>query len=279
MGLSEQRLKYFADFIHKEIGIVYSPQVYFQLEQRLEKIAVYLGLQTADQVYDKAVTEGITGDFKQYMLDIATNNETSFFRDPKVFEAIEKHLLPGLLKENPRAFSFRIWCAAASFGQEPYSIAMLVHEFMKKNPGHPRIEILATDVADHALKRCKEAKYNQIEVQRGLSAPRLVQYFKNDGDGYWSLKPEIKNLVEFRKQNLLDPFTGIGAFNILLCRYVLIYQNTEKKAEIFQRLEKAIAPRGFLVMGASESAFGLSKVLDQVSFDNAIVYQLKANAT
>lgn len=153
MALSDLKLKFFADYIQKEIGIIYAPQVYFQLEQRLEKIAEYLAIPGPEEVYQKALKEGITGDFKQYLLDIATNNETSFFRDPKVFLAIENKILEAFQKEQPKSFvSYRIWCCAASFGQEPYSIAMLVYEFLKKNPGHPRIEIIATDIADHALR-------------------------------------------------------------------------------------------------------------------------------
>ncbi len=276
MGLTEAKLKYFADFIQKEIGIIYGLQVYFQLEQRLEKIATYLGLASTDEVYAKAVKEGIAGDFKQFLLDIATNNETSFFRDPKVFDAIQNHILPNLKKDFPNAFSYRIWCAAASFGQEPYSIAMLVHEFMKANPGHPRIEILATDIADHALKRCREARYSQLEVQRGLSAIRLVQYFTKDEDGSWSLKPEIRNMVDFRKQNLLDTFQALGSFHLVSCRYVLIYQDTDKKKEIFQRLERTIFPKGHLILGGSESAMGLATDLDQISLTGAIFYQKKS---
>ncbi len=275
MGLSDAKLKYFADYVKKEIGIIYGPEVYFQLEQRLEKIATYLGLTSAEDVYHKAVVEGIVGDFKQYLLDIATNNETSFFRDPKVFDAIQQFLLPALQKDHPHAFSYRIWCAAASFGQEPYSVAMLVHEFLKKNPNHPRIEIIATDIADHALKRCKEARFSQLEIQRGLSAIRLVQYFTKDEEGYWLLNPEIKKLVDFKKQNLLDSFGSLGTFNLVLCRHVLIYQDAEKKKEIVQRMERSIVSKGYLVLGGSESAMGLSTELNQLAEYGAIFYQKK----
>ena len=277
MGLSDNQIKFFADYIQKELGIVYSPAVYFQLEQRIEKIAQFFGWANAEEVYRKALSQGITGDFKQYLLDIATNNETSFFRDPKVWNAFEKIILPGLQVSQPKSFSYRIWCTAASFGQEPYSIAMLVHEFLKKNPGHPRIEIIASDIADHALKRCKEGRYTQLEVQRGLGAQRLIQYFNNDGDGFWSLKPEIKNMVDFRKQNLLEPFLGLGTFNIISCRYVLIYQDGEKKKEIIKRLEKTLSPSGMLILGASESALGISGDLQQTIISEGVIGYKKAD--
>ena len=216
MALNEIKLKFFADYIEKELGIVYSPQVYFQLDQRIDKIAQYLGVPSSEDVYAKAQKVGITGDFKQFLLDTATNNETSFFRDPKIFQAIETRVLPALAAQPGKSFNYRIWCAAASFGQEPYSVAMLVYEFLKKNPGHPRIEIIATDIADHALARCKAARYSQLEIQRGLSIHRMMEYFTKVDNDQWQLKPEISSLVEFKKQNLLEPFNSLGTFNIIL---------------------------------------------------------------
>lgn len=273
MQLSDLQLKFFADYIEKELGIVYSSSNYFQLDQRLEKIAQYLGLPDKEAVYTKATKEGVHGDFKQFLLDTATNNETSFFRDPKVFQALENHILPGLRESAPSNFIFRIWCAASSFGQEPYSVAMLVHEFLQKNPSHPRFEIIATDIADHALKRCREARYSQLEVQRGLSATRLVKYFKKSDYDYWELDNEIKRMVQFKKLNLLDPFSSLGTFNIILCRYVLIYQDAVRKKMVIEKIENCLAPNGYLVLGASESAMGLSKDLKQVSHEGAIFYQ------
>jgi len=275
LGLTETKLKFFADFIEKQLGIVYEPHVYFQLELRLEKIAQYLGLATTDDVYSKAAFEGITGDFKEYLLDIATNNETSFFRDPKVFAAIESKILPSLKSEFPGAFSYRVWCAASSFGQEPYSMAMLAHELVKKTPGHPRIEIIASDISDQALTRARAARYSQLEIQRGLPATRLIQCFAKEGEANWVLKPEVRSLVDFRRQNLLDPVTSIGMCHIIMCRYVLIYQDSERKKAIIQKLIKNLHPRGYLILGASESALGLSDELTQVALDGAIGYHRK----
>lgn len=273
MQLSDNQLKFFADFIEKELGIVYSSTNYFQLDQRIEKIAQYLGIESKENVYQKGLTEGIHGAFKSYLLDTATNNETSFFRDPKVWTALETKILPNLKVNAPNNFIFRIWCSAASFGQEPYSLAMLVHEFMQKNPGHPRFEIIATDIADHALKRCQEARYSQLEVQRGLSASRLIKHFKKTEDDHWQLNDDIRRMVQFKKQNLLDPFTSIGTVDLVLCRYVLIYQDSTRKKQIVERLEKVVSPKGHLVLGASESALGLTKELKQVAHDGTIFYQ------
>ena len=269
------RLKYFADFIEKELGILYSEQVYYQLQQRLDKVSEYLGLKDAEALYVMAVEKGITGDFKAFLLDIATNNETSFFRDPSIFAAIENYIFPNLKVDFPNVFNYRIWSAASSFGQEPFSIAMLAHEAKLKDPTLPRFEIKATDISDQALKRCQKGVYSQLEIQRGLQAARLIKYFGKTEDSMWQIKPEISSLVDFSKRNLLDSFAPMGKFHLILCRYVLIYQDASKKKDILGRLVQCLHPKGFLVMGGSESAIGLNTDIEQVDYKGAVFYRKK----
>lgn len=268
-------LKYFAAFIERELGIVYSEQIYYQLQQRLERVADYLGVGNIESLYSKAMREGIHGEFRDYLLDISTNNETSFFRDPKIFNALEARLIPDLVKDYPSSVCYRIWSAAASFGQEPYSLAMIVHELRQKNPKFPRIEIKASDISEKALIRCRAARYSQLEIQRGLSASRLVKYFSKLEDSEWKLKPEISCMVDFEKKNLLESFSDLGRFHIILCRYVLIYQDPIKKKEILQRIVNCLQPKGYLILGGSESAMGLSNDLNQIERDGAVLYQKK----
>lgn len=273
MSLSNSEIKYFADYIESQLGIVYVPENYYQLEIRLKNIADFLNLPDAKAVYLKATSEGIDGAFKQFLLDTSTNNETSFFRDLKMFQTVEQVLLPKLQILFPKSFNYRIWCCAASFGQEPYSLAMLVHEFLEKNPLHPPIEIMATDIADHALKRCEQGMYSQLEVQRGLSSSRLVKYFTKNESDQWILKSEIKNRVKFQKQNLVEPFIGMGMFHLIFCRYVLIYQDNERRKQIIKRLERCLQPSGHLILGASESALGVSETLKHIAEGNVVFYQ------
>lgn len=275
MALPEKQLQFFAEFIQKELGIVFSSQNYFQLEQRLEKICQITNIANPDELYKKAIGEGITGTLKQVILDIATNNETSFFRDAKVFKAIADNLFPSFAQTFPKAANYRVWSAAASFGQEPFSLAMLAYEHMLMNPTKPRFELISTDIATHALDRCNEAKYSQLEIQRGLSAERMVKYFTKTDDSYWILNQDIKKLVSFRRQNLLEPFLGLGQFHLICCRYVLIYQDHEKKKEILARIIKCLVPGGYLVLGGSESALGLSDEITQVMLNGAVFYQKK----
>lgn len=273
--LSNNSLKFFADFIAKELGIIYSESVYYQLDQRLQKVAELLKIKDPEELFSIAVRDGITGNFKNHLLNIATNNETSFFRDPKIFNAVEKVILPNLIKEFPGGFSYRIWSAATSFGQEPYSIAILANELKELFPQFPRIEILGTDISDQALDRAKSSIYSDLEVQRGLSDSRLNKYFIKESEGAWKLKTSVSSLVEFSKKNLLDSFSMMGSFHLILCRYVLIYQNQEKKKEILQKLIQCLVPKGYLILGGSESIIGLTDQLDQLDFDGAIYYRKK----
>lgn len=274
MALNNGQLLFFAKYIEKELGIVYAEENYFQLEQRLGRIATAVGLGDSQALYEKAQS-GVAGDLKTLLLDVATNNETSFFRDPKVFKVIEESVLPSLKAKFPGTFSFRAWSAASSSGQEIYSLAMLAEEFLAKNPGHPRLELVATDISDTILKKAKSGKYSHLEVQRGLSAGRLVKYFEKSGESDWELKQEIKRQVRFSKFNLLDSTAAMGKFHLILCRYVLIYQDTERKKQILNRLVDCLVPGGVIFLGASESALGLTDRLAQVAKDGAIFYERK----
>ncbi|MGZ3703770.1 MAG: CheR family methyltransferase, partial [Bdellovibrionota bacterium] len=142
-------------------------------------------------------------------------------------------------------------------------------------PEHPRFEILATDIADTALKRVREARYSQLEVQRGLGAQRMLSYFSKDGEDHWVLRDDIRRLVRVEKQNLLGSFAQLGLFHIVSCRYALIYQEQAKKKEIVQRLARSLYPGGYLVLGASESALGICPELEQVHLEGAILYRKK----
>lgn len=271
--LPPEKIKFFAGFIERELGIVYSESNYFQLNNRLEELGGLLNLGSAEQIWERA-QKGIDGHLKQALLDISTNNETSFFRDPKVFTAIEKDLIPQWIEAKKK--SVRIWSAASSYGQEPYSIAMLLDEAQALYPSL-KGEIVATDIADKVLKRAQEAKYTQLEVQRGLSAKRLVKYFEKTPDDFWHLKSEIRKTVSFQKQNLLKPFDGFGKFDLILCRNVLIYQKVEGKQKVIEKMVERLNPGGYLILGAGESLLGVSERFSMVNVLGAIFYQIKTS--
>lgn len=274
MALNEQQLKFFADYILKNLGIVYQSTNYFQLEKRLDDVAKIMHMTNSEELYSKCQI-GISGHLKQVLLDIATNNETSFFRDPTVYRAIEEKIIPTIMAMNPQKTSINIWCAASSFGQEPYSLSILASECQQKVPTLPSVSIYASDISENALNRAKAGRYSQLEIQRGLSAQRLIKNFKKDPEDFWIVNSEISKRVRFAKQNLLEPFTNTGPFDLVSCRYVLIYQTEAMKKDIIARITKLIAPGGFLILGGTESMLGLSNEFNQINYEGAIVYQKK----
>lgn len=277
MAVNEQTLKFFADFIQKNLGIVYSQTNYFQLEKRLEDVVKIMHYQNVDELFRQAQT-GITGHLRQVLLDISTNNETSFFRDPAIYKAIEDKIFPGIVANNPGKTNINVWCCASSFGQEPYSLSILSGEFLQKNPAFGTVSIYASDISENALNRAKAGKYSQLEVQRGLSAQRLIKHFRKDESDHWTVSSEVSQRVKFGRQNLLEPFVQVGPFDLVSCRYVLIYQTDEMKKQIIGKLAKVLAPRGYLILGGTESMFGLSQDFEQVSHSGAIIYQKKSAA-
>lgn len=254
---SPSKLKFFADFIEAELGIVYSESNFFQLERRLQEIAGQFGHASVDELYE-TVQPRITGPVKELLLDIATNNETSFFRDPNTFQALEQAIVPQIRTEFPERRALRIWSAAASTGQEAYSIVMTLEQMRTKDPGMPDYTILGTDVSERVLKRASEGAYSQLEVQRGLGARQLVSFFEKRPDGLWQIKLEHKRKVQFRHNNLLGAWTGLPKFDIIFCRNVLIYQSLENKAKVVRKLHDHLTPGGILILGGTESLLGFS---------------------
>ncbi len=279
--VAQNIIAFFADYIKNNTGIVYNDVTFFQLENRLNVIVQQLGLGSIEKFYDSVKVAGIRGFAADLLLDLATNNETSFFRDPRVFTSIADHIIPEILARKKSGEMFRIWCAASSTGQEPYSIAMIFDEIKKK--GVPiYYEIIASDFSERVLNRCREGKYTQLEAQRGLAATRLVNYFEqveDKGDGLiWQINAELRNHITWRKINLVEPFpVGLGNFDIIFCRNVLIYQSVENKKKIINQMKANMVPDGYFVFGGTESMVGLSEDFSQETKGGAIFYKIKAN--
>ncbi len=268
-------LLYFANLIEKETGIIYSQENSYQLENRLLEICKALEIETLENLFKLAQDGGIQGMKKQFLMDVATNNETSFFRDSKTFKAFEKFMVPEWLCKKKEGQQLRIWSVASSFGQEPYSLSMLVQEMVESGMKLNSAEILCTDISDRALKRVKNATYSHLEIQRGLPANLMVKYFEKTSDDSWKVKSEITQRVTSQPMNLLNIYGIRGLYDIVFCRNVLIYQNEEKKKEIIENLSAFIPSGGYFIMGAAESLFGLSDKFNQVSYESAIFYQRK----
>jgi chemotaxis protein methyltransferase CheR len=252
------------DFIRRVLkrrsGLSLSPDKEYLVQSRLMPLVHRAGLDhlPALMARIRAGDEAITAAVVEAMI----TNETFFFRDRLPFEHVRESIVPALLAARARHKRIRIWCAAASTGQEPYSIAMALKE-MGPQIEEYRIEILATDICNAVLDRARAGIYNQFEVQRGLPIHLLLKYFRQSGE-QWQLDAAIRNMVQFRTNNLLEDFAGLGTFDLVICRNVLIYFDAATKSDVLDRMAQVVAPDGYLILGAAETTVGLSKAFRAV---------------
>jgi chemotaxis protein methyltransferase CheR len=272
-------LIYFAKYIETELGIVYSEFNYYQLQNRIEEIVRILGLKDVTTFY-LAAKSGISPQVKQLLLDTATNNETSFFRDPKVFKALQDDLLPDFVKRfktHPYK-KLRVWSAACSSGQETYTLSMVFKDFFANHCASMSFDIVATDISSKILERARTGKYSQLEIQRGLPASLMTKYFEKNAEDQWLAKAELKKTIQFQPLNLLESYQSLGKFDLIFCRNVLIYQSVENKIAIISRLAECLEPGGILAMGAGESLIGLSERYETIKWGDCLFYRVKAKA-
>jgi chemotaxis protein methyltransferase CheR len=235
-------------------GLDLSVDKQYLVESRLLPLARKAGLAGITELVQKM--KGGAAALTTEVVEAMTTNETFFFRDKVPFDHLRETILPVLLQSRANRRSLRIWSAACSTGQEPYSIAMCLKEKAQELAGW-RIEIVATDLSQEVLEKSKAGIYSQFEVQRGLPIQMLVKYFTQTGE-LWQLNPEIRGMVQYRQLNLLQDFSQLGRFDVIFCRNVLIYFDQETKAGIFERMSKLIEPDGMLMLGAAESVVGIT---------------------
>jgi len=234
-------------------GLDLSADKQYLVESRLIPLARRAGMPGIAELVAKIKggAEALTTDVVEAM----TTNETFFFRDKIPFDHLRETILPALVQARGSRRSLRIWCAASSTGQEPYSIAMCVKEFAGLSGW--RVEIVATDLSQEVLEKSKAGLYSQFEVQRGLPIQLLVKHFVQVGE-LWQLNADIRAMVQHRQLNLLQDFSHLGTFDVIFCRNVLIYFDQDTKAGIFERLSRMLEPDGVLLLGAAESVVGIS---------------------
>jgi chemotaxis protein methyltransferase CheR len=241
-------------FLKERSGLDLSPDKQYLVESRLIPLARRAGLPGIAEIVQKikSGSEPLISDVVEAM----TTNETFFFRDKIPFENLRETILPMMLQARASRRALRIWCAASSTGQEPYSIAMCLKEMGATLAGW-RIEIIGTDISQQVLEKSRSGIYSQFEVQRGLPIQLLVKYFKQIGE-MWQINADIRSMIQYRPLNLLQDFAHMGKFDLIFCRNVLIYFDQDMKSSIFGRLAKTMEPDGFLALGAAETVVGLT---------------------
>jgi len=248
--------QFLIDVLKQRSGLVLSPDKGYLIESRLLPIARDNGL---DNIEDLVVKVRQTKDENLLVAitEAMTTNESFFFRDEKPFTIFREQTLPHLMETRGPKKHLRIWCAAASTGQEPYSLAMILKEEAAKLAGW-RIEILGTDLSVDVLEKSQVGLYSQFEVQRGLPIQMLMKYFDQVNE-QWQIDQDIRGMVKYQQFNLLDDFRTFGQFDVIFCRNVLIYFDQETKCDILGRMSRQLAPDGSLFLGGAETVLGITE--------------------
>lgn len=242
--------QYLADLLKKRSGLALGEDKAYLIESRLTPIARAQGVHDIAQLCTLLRTKP-TEDLLVEITEAMTTNESSFFRDIKPYETLRSMIFPMIMSKNTSK-TMRIWSAACSTGQEPYTIAMCINEDSLKMPGWT-FDIIGTDLALKVVEKAKTGIYSQFEAQRGLPIQMLVKYFTSLPDTSWQLKDNIRSMVQFKTANLLEEYGMLGKFDIIFCRNVLIYFDDATKAQITEKMARALPPHGILIIGSTES--------------------------
>lgn len=254
--ISADDYSFLSALLRRNSGLALGAGKEYLLESRLPPVALTYGFASLSEMIFTLRTQP-HADLVKAVCDAMTTGETFFFRDTVPFDIMRTRLLPEVAERCRKAARpLRIWCSAASTGQEPYSVAMLMAEASGCIAG-VRVDVVATDYAAPALNRARRGLFTQMEVQRGLPEKLLRKYFTEGPDGF-HIVDEIRRRVTFRELNLTKSFRSMGQFDVILCRNVLIYFDVATKKDVLDRLSTALTPGGYLFLGATESAYGLS---------------------
>ncbi|MDH4224718.1 MAG: protein-glutamate O-methyltransferase CheR [Deltaproteobacteria bacterium] len=271
--------------IQKLCGLHLQPDKLYLVKQRLEPLAQAMNVGGLSGLIAKMKNEK-DPQLMDDVISAITTHETSFFRDEHPYQTFLEDVLPTLValvkkrktESTRKGSKISIWCAAASTGQEPYSLSMLIHDYLQSHPG-TRVEaddfcILATDISSHVLAKAIDGRYSEFETSRGLAPHHLQKYYVHQGT-HWVLKEEVKRIVHFRRVNLVEDFTHLGGFDLIFCRNVLIYFHDDDKRKILKGFNSLLSNEGFLFLGASENTYQLSDDFDTVRKNQTMYYKPK----
>jgi chemotaxis protein methyltransferase CheR len=261
---------YISDMVRTRSGIVLEPGKEYLVEARLTPLVRELGLASIGALVAR-LREPTAGALAERVTQAMTTNETSFFRDVAPFQALRTTALPAVMTARAVPRRLRIWCAASSSGQEPYSIAMTIADAFPELSAWD-VRILATDLSAAMVERGRSGLYKALEVSRGLPAPLLVKYFAKAGVDY-QLKPEIRSMVEFSELNLIRAWPAFPTFDIVFLRNVLIYFDVDTKRAIIGRVKRLLAPDGYLFLGAAETTMNIDDGFERVPVERAGCYR------
>ena len=269
MTVAAPTFQYVRELVHRESAIVLVPGKEYLVEARLTPVARALGVATVDALVDRLRTRP-DRTLQAQVVEALTTNETSWYRDGDPFTALRTVVLPEITARPGFDGTVRIWSAACSSGQEPYTIAMELAELPAPRP--VRGQILATDLSAAMVRRTEAGRYSQLEVNRGLPAPKLVRYFVRQGTE-WQIDPKLRAMVTARTMNLAVPFPALGSFDIVFLRNVLIYFDVPTKQGILRRIRSVMRPNAYLFLGSAEVTVGIDDTWLRTSVGRCSFYR------
>lgn len=271
--LDDKSYHQFRTFLEQQCGIVLGENKQYLVKSRLAPLMSKFDLGSLGELVTRTLSP-VERQLRAAVIDAMTTNETLWFRDDYPYKLLKSKLLPDFAD---RKAPIKIWSAASSSGQEPYSIAMSILEYQQANPGaFPRgVQVIGTDISTTMLDHCKYGHYDSLALARGLSQERKNKFFEAGDNGMLKVKEQVKKMVSFRPLNLLNSYSLIGKFDIVFCRNVLIYFSPEIKAQIIGQIHGTLNNAGYLFLGASESLSGLNDDFNMLRCNPGIVYQKK----
>ncbi|MGD8886601.1 MAG: protein-glutamate O-methyltransferase CheR [Gammaproteobacteria bacterium] len=272
--ISPDEYESFREFLEDASGIVLGDNKHYLITSRITRLMAELSIPSFSDLLARAQEDSR---LRQRIMDAMTTNETSWFRDSYPYEFLTEKFYPERVRQSGKD-PIRIWSAACSTGQEPYSVGITTREFLLKNPGlmsADNIQIWGTDISSKALQHARAGLYDDVALSRGMSAELRKRYFRQE-DNQWRVSDDIKKRVNFQELNLKTGFASLGKFDIIFCRNVLIYFSPDLKADIMYRMAQALKPNGYLILGGSETISGYSEDFDIMRWKSVgVVYQLK----
>lgn len=273
MPIKPENLIYIREMVRERSAIVLESDKEYLVQSRLEPVAKEAGLSSIDELVGKLRVTHYGGLHKR-VVEAMTTNETSFFRDVNPFEALKTAVIPELMTKRASQKKLNIWCGAASSGQEPYTIVMLLREHFPQLSSWT-VHFLATDISTEMLDRCRQGRYSQLEVNRGLPAHLLVKYFHKKGMG-WQINEELRKAVDFREMNLAGNWLPLAKMDVVFLRNVLIYFDVDTKKKILGKIRQILSSDGYLFLGGAETTMNLDDGFQRKEVGGASAYQLRS---
>ena len=265
----------FRRFLEEACGILLGENKHYLVQSRLGRMVNDVGVASLGELVGQLRRERSGGLLREKVIEAMTTNETFWFRDSHPFQILSEQVLRDLVQRKQR--SARVWSAACSTGQEPYSISIAVQEFLNRNPGAMTdVQIVATDISPAVIDEARSGSYDALSVARGLPPEIKDRYFQKDQHHWeerWQVKAEVRKRVRFTQTNLLASYAALGRFDVIFCRNVLIYFSSASKVDILGRMADALNPGGYLFLGASESISQYSDAFEMLRCNPGVVYR------